>query len=95
MNEKEQYKELYNVLLAAYDQASGGKGKQRHAKEEEPFEKQKICEIARRVGNGYQLGQAIKKSMESQRLPYPQNIQELYGAINYLAAAAIIMEEDR
>ena len=44
------YDSLYKVLLAAYNQAANGKGKERHQlNDEEPFEKQKICEIARRI----------------------------------------------
>ncbi len=95
MNETESaYGSLKKVLDAAYDQAAHGKGKERHARQAEPFEKQKICEIARRVGTGYCTGQAIKKTMESHRLPYPRNLAEIYGAINYLAGAAIVMEEE-
>ncbi len=90
----EEYNSLADVLQEAIDQASKGKGIERHAKFREPFEEQKICEIARRVGVGYDLGQAIKKSMESVRLPYPRNINELLGAINYLAGAVIVMREE-
>jgi hypothetical protein len=99
LDDQEPYKDdpyfpLERILDMAYDQASEGKGKARHAKKDEPFKKQKICEITRRVGLGYPLGQAIKKAEEAQRLPYPANVQEILGAINYLAAAVIIMEED-
>jgi hypothetical protein len=87
------YNKLERVLTRAKGQASEGKGKQRHAKEGEPFEKQKICEITRRVGIGYPLGQAIKKTIESKRLPRGADVEELLGAINYLAAAIIILEE--
>ena len=38
------YDSLYKVLLAAYNQAANGKGKERHQlNDEESFEKQKIC----------------------------------------------------
>ena len=44
------YDSLYKVLLAAYNQAANGKGKERHQlNDEEPFEKQKICEIAKKI----------------------------------------------
>jgi hypothetical protein len=87
------YNKLERVLTRAKGQASEGKGKQRHAKEGEPFEKQKICEITRRVGIGYPLGQAIKKVIESDRLSTEAGVAELLGAINYIAAAVIVMEE--
>jgi hypothetical protein len=87
------YNKLERVLTRAKGQASDGKGKQRHAKEGEPFEKQKICEITRRVGIGYPLGQAIKKVIESDRLSTEAGVAELLGAINYIAAAVIVMEE--
>ena len=56
------YDSLHKVLLAAYNQAANGKGKERHQlNDEEPFENQKICEIARRLSIDYNLGQAVKK----------------------------------
>lgn len=46
------------------------------------------------MGLGYPLGQAVKKIYESQRLPTKQPaIAELLGAINYIAAAVIVLEE--
>jgi hypothetical protein len=86
------YDSLVAVLMDAYNQASRGKGKERHAKKDEPFDKQKICEITRRVGLGYPVGQAIKKAEESLRLG-KRGPDELLGAINYLAAAVICMRE--
>ena len=88
-----EYASLHRVLLAALNQAANGKGMERHAKDGEPFEQQKICEITRRVGLGYPLGQAIKKAEESIGLPIEAGIRENLGAINYLAAAVLIMEE--
>ena len=86
------YESLGAVLAKAVDQAAHGKGKERHATGE-PFDQQPICAIARRVGLGYQLGQAEKKIEESQRLDTDSAIFELLGAINYLAAAVICLEE--
>ncbi len=88
-----QYDSLSVVLGKAMLQASEGKGKERHARPGVPFEKQKICENARRVGLGSPLGQAIKKTEESLRLG-DRGPAELLGAINYLAAAYIVMEEE-
>src|SRR5574344_1395987 len=88
------YDSLYKVLLAAYNQASNGKGKERHQlNNEEYFEDQKICEIARRLSIDYNLGQAVKKIYESKRLTDGRDVAELYGAINYIAAAIIVKQE--
>ena len=90
------YDSLYKVLLAAYNQASNGKGKERHQlNDDEPFENQKICEIARRLSVDYNLGQAVKKIYESKRLADGRDIAELYGAINYIAAAIIVKQENK
>ena len=90
------YGSLYKVLIAAYNQAENGKGKERHQlNNEEPFENQKICEIARRLSVDYNLGQAVKKIYESKRLTEGRDIAELYGAINYIAAAIIVKQEEK
>jgi hypothetical protein len=86
------YRSLFDTLMDAYTQASEGKGKERHASGE-PFEHQVICEVTRRLGQGYPLGQATKKIYESQRLGGERGVAELLGAINYLAAAIIVMRE--
>lgn len=87
------YAALEAVLDRALAQASQGKGKERHAVDGEPFERQIICEVGRRVGLGYPLGQAVKKVYESQRLGGARGVAELLGAINYIAAAIVVMEE--
>jgi hypothetical protein len=88
--EGDAYSYLALVLANALEQASHGKGKERHASEGEPFDKQPICEMARRYGLGGPLFQANKKMLESQRLPWPAAERELLGAINYIAAAIIV-----
>ena len=88
-----EYISLGLVLQSALEQASKGKGKERHASEGEAYEDQIICEVARRVGLGYPLGQAVKKIYEAQRLGGDRGKAELLGAINYLAAAVIVMKE--
>ena len=90
------YDKLAEVFQGAMDQASIGKGSERHAKADEPFERQKICEITRRLQGspvGGPLFQAIKKCYESERLLGHRAIAELHGAINYIAAAIIVLEE--
>ncbi len=88
------YSELRFVLGEALEQASGGKGKERHANEGERFEHQQIVRLGYWSGNaGFQIGQAIKKAMESQRLPADRAVAELLGAINYAAAAVVVIRQ--
>jgi len=75
----------------ALNQAQSGKGKERHACDN-PFEEQ-IIMIIERLDVGYQLGQAIKKIAESKRLDTNHAINELLGAINYIAAKIIHLKE--
>jgi len=89
------YKTLQDALDGAYQQASNGKGKERHA-DDEPFENQKICQITRWLGNGPAsplLFQVVKKALESDRLTPEAAVHELQGVINYAAACIIILEE--
>lgn len=85
------YRELDRVLSLAFDQASKGKGKERHACNL-PFEQQPIIRIQQLVGQGYALGQAMKKLQESQRLPKKMALAEMLGAIVYIAAAYLYTE---
>ncbi|SDX89992.1 hypothetical protein SAMN05444336_112103 [Albimonas donghaensis] len=89
------YEPLAEVLADALAQAADGKGKERHARGDTPFLRQPICEIARMVGPGFATGQAIKKAQESARLPAGRDEAELLGAINYLAAAVLVLREGR
>lgn len=96
MNAEREYRLLALVLNDALNQAQSGKGKERHACGE-PFEQQEICQNTRAVGLGYPLGQARKKAREAKRLFETKGkeaaIAECLGAINYLAAAVIVMDE--
>lgn len=90
------YRSLREVLDMALEQASNGKGRERHATDGEPFEKQQILEIGRRLrGNpaAFNLGQAVKKIYESGRLPTERAVAELCGAINYIAAGILLLRE--
>ena len=91
------YSSLWSVLMAAFDQASQGKGRERHA-EDKPFDKQDICQEARDLGLAFPLGQARKKLKESLKLldiKGPEAaIAECLGAINYAAAAVIVLQEE-
>lgn len=92
------YEELMLALTAAYEQAAGGKGKERHARGK-PFHKQPIMEIARMVGPGYPTGQAMKKLQEAVGMMEKGNLEaaqaEALGAINYAAAFYILLGEKR
>jgi hypothetical protein len=85
------YEKLADVLQRAFDQAAKGKGKDRHA-QGEPFHEQVMQIGARKFGVGSLLFQAFKKSEESQRLPLDRGVNELLGAIVYLAGAVIARE---
>jgi len=88
-----EYASLYGVLMQAFKQAQDLKGRVRHAVDGENFEDQNICSITRQVGLGFPLGQAMKKTVESQRLGGERGVQELLGAAVYLCAAIIVMRE--
>ena len=83
------YDKLSNVLGAAYHQAARGKGKERHACGK-PFDKQPIMEISRMVGPGYATGQAMKKLQEAKSM---MDRGQALGAINYIAAFFLLIEE--
>ena len=85
------YEELGAVLRRAFIQAAHGKGKERHA-QNLPFTQQPMQQLISLYGVGFALGQAAKKAQESQRLPVDRAVNELLGAINYLAGAVIALE---
>jgi hypothetical protein len=91
----DKYASLKRVLADAMLQAKAGKGKERHA-DGEAFENQKICVINRWIADSPVAGtlfQAVKKTVESSRMAPDAAIRELYGAINYLSAGIILLEE--
>ncbi|NBK25973.1 MAG: hypothetical protein EOM68_28650 [Spirochaetia bacterium] len=92
MTVQQGYEPLAKVLQLALDQAQSGKGVERHGNGK-AFVEQPIMEIGRMVGTGYNLGQSMKKAQESMRLPKVRAQAELLGAINYLAAAYLLLEE--
>lgn len=90
------YSDLKRVLHLAFLQASEGKGSARHGNGL-PFPEQPILTLTRLVGPGFPLGQAMKKAQETigmaQRGETSAAKAELLGAIVYLAAAHIFLEE--
>lgn len=91
-----EYAPLAAILQEAYDQAATGKGKERHANDR-PFIDQPILEIGRMCGPGFDTGQSIKKQQEAMgmlaRGDASAAIRELLGAINYTAAAVLLIRE--
>ena len=91
------YAALVQALEAALNQAARGKGKERHANGK-PFDQQPIMEIGRMVGPGYQIGQAMKKGQEAMTMrargERDRARAELLGAINYMAAAWLLIGEE-
>jgi hypothetical protein len=88
------YTELRRVLALAVEQASTGKGRERHATPGERFEDQPIVQLGAWLGSDhFELGQAVKKLLESARLKPGPAKREILGAINYAAAAVLLLEQ--
>ena len=87
------YHDLFDVLREALEQAQDGKGAERHGNGLS-FTEQPALTITRAVGLGFPLGQAMKKIQESQRMDTDAAKRELLGAINYLAAAVLFLDEN-
>lgn len=86
------YTELASMLQAAFNQAAYGKGAERHANSK-PFVEQPILKLCQMYGAGFAFGQAGKKMEEAQRMGKDAAVRELLGAIVYIAAAAIHIEQ--
>lgn len=91
MTVPEGYESLAKVLVAAVVQAALGKGAERHA-DGKPFDEQPMQRLLDLYGQGYAFGQAGKKMEESLRLPHKKALDELLGAIVYIAGAVIYLE---
>ena len=87
------YYDLAAILQEAFNQASEGKGKERHANGK-PWRLQPIAEIGRMVGVGFNTGQAIKKLQESSRMKPDAAVRELLGAIVYAASAIMLIRDN-
>lgn len=85
------YQSLSNILDEALLQASEGKGL-RHVINDEHFENQIMCVIAR-WKLSFPAGQAVKKIVEANKLDGEAKIRELLGAINYIAGEIIVAKE--
>ncbi len=91
------YGSLAGVLQAAHDHAARGKGHARHGSDDVPFLEQPTMQAIRLVGVGYPHGQIIKKVHEASRMVDRENydaaVAELFGVINYAAAAVLAIRE--
>lgn len=93
------YEALRDEFVAAVEQASGGKGKERHANDQ-PFDQQPILAITRLL-DGHPCAalayQIIKKTIEAGRLVRLRGtdaaVAETYGVMNYAGAMAIRLKE--
>lgn len=89
------YDSLASVLKDAFDQASTGKGKERHANDL-PFDEQPMQSISNLLDStdGMEF-QVIKKIKEAKSLPtLAQKERELLGAIVYTAGIIIKLRRD-
>lgn len=84
------YEQLATVLRDAYEQASAGKGAERHARGN-PFHEQHMQTISTLLGNDRGMAfQAIKKLTEGLDFPeHERRERELLGVINYVAGIII------
>ena len=92
------YMPLEQVLLAAYAQASMQKGKERHA-QGDVFLDQPIITIGQLLkspdGEAYQAIKKVREGLMMHRTGESERcIREILGAINYLAATAILVAEE-
>jgi hypothetical protein len=88
------YEKLYNVFMDAMYRASCGKGKERHADGDEPFDEQFILRGARRFGlNGLRFQIAKKNEEVGNIVDYQAKINEFLDIAVYAAAAIIRLRE--
>ena len=93
------YWPLERVLLAAYAQAADGKGSERHAMGD-AFLDQPIITIGQMLksadGEAYQAIKKLREGLQmAKRGEYDAAIREFLGAINYVAAVAILIAEEQ
>lgn len=87
------YAPLREVFDLALEQASSGKGAERHGNGK-PFDRQPMMEISRMLGGPSGcFYQAMKKTQEASRMEPEAAKREILGAINYLAGAYLLLDE--
>lgn len=86
------YHSLAQALLGAFEQASAGKGKERHA-DDLPFTEQKIQKLPQTQGHvGGLIYQIAKKALESENMDLDARVRELQGVIVYAAGAIVFTD---
>lgn len=84
---------LAEVLQAAFDQVSNGKGEARHG-HGVPLYDQPVFRLIKDHGVGFATGQASKKATEALKMADREAAKrELLGAIAYLAFAIMSLEK--
>jgi phosphoribosyl-ATP pyrophosphohydrolase len=90
----ENYAPLIDVFSRSLAQAGLGKGMRRHGHTHARWIEQPMFTIRDHVGSGFPLGQAIKKIIEAQHLDHGKAIDELLGAINYVASEIVALAKE-
>ncbi len=90
---------LDEIFAACKEQVASGKGAERHGNNQ-PITEQPIYTGAQIFGPSALLFQSWKKTAETVRLlemdnGYERALREIYGAINYLAVAALFIKEKK
>lgn len=84
----DRYATLRSILNEAYDYAAYGKGEQRHGSGGLSWTEQRHVKIAEAVGQGFAVGQAMKKLEEGYNMEDWQACRrEFLGAITYISSA--------
>jgi hypothetical protein len=87
------YLELHRTLIEAYKRASEGKGRERHATDNN-FLDQPIITEGKHFGISPHLYQIRKKALEVLRMEKDAAQRELLDIIVYAAAAYLVLKED-
>jgi regulator of replication initiation timing len=95
--DRDDYEALMEVFQSARHQAAHGKGQERHAEDDTPYTEQPTMRDTKSLGVSFPIGQGIKKARESKGLIKTKGVDaavnELLGAINYLATAVIALRK--
>lgn len=90
------YDKLQDIFQAALRRAAVGKGAIRHAEENQPFERQQICDDLRGTDKSAAIFQIRKKAREVLRLSRRQDkVNELLDVCVYAAAAVLVLIEEQ
>jgi len=90
------YNELQDIFQLALRRAAVGKGAIRHAEENQPFERQQICDDLRGTDKSAAIFQIRKKAREVLRLSRRQDkVNELLDVCVYAAAAVLVLIEEQ